>query len=770
MNRQSTKCLIGPALGLIAGLGLSVPLQAQTAGAEASASKREKELGKDALDEVVVMARRVEERQLTVPITVNVLGGQDLDRLQIRSTEDLEYGIPAMKIDTSLPGGATFTIRGIGAHGTGAQGVTSYFAEVPQDMYGNATLLDLASIQVLKGPQGTLFGKNSIGGAVLFVPQRPKQEFEGYMGARAGNFSMRELTGAVNVPIAESLAVRFAGRYTHRDALTENISGHDIGTENRAAGRISVLWTPSEGFENYLIADGYTADEYGRVWQIVNDVGACPSSGGACLFDLIGAPLSEALAEQGTLGIDKVNQPRVGKDKYNLWGVTNSTQFNLGSVTLKNILGYRHLKRQQRVDFDGFRSGILYANTPGLDKQTTEELQLRGTAFGDRLSWLIGGFYADSKRDGLNNLTYVFYDVPFVPNPSILDSRLESKEKALFGQFTYDLASLVEGLKFTLGVRQSWEDRDFVGSSFGGLRTVAACTYIRDSQPLSGTDPLTCERSLSNDESEPTWNINLEYQISPTLFTYLTTRKGFKQGGFNPAAASETLTSYGPEKLKDIEVGLKFQGRIGDLPFRSSIAAYTANYKGFQSQQLVNDNGIVATFIQNVGDAKIDGVELEATLIPFAGFEVGGYYALTDGKYDNDVDLPEYAGKRLLMSAKQTAGLNVHFSRDLGDVLGTMTLSGNLKYTGMQPTSYNVNSVIPYERKYQQVGGFTTMDTTLEFQGVARSNVDLRLYVENVTDKRAPIFTIDLREALGYANRQYLEQRTYGIEAMYRFK
>ncbi|MET0656940.1 MAG: TonB-dependent receptor, partial [Steroidobacteraceae bacterium] len=649
-------------------------------------------------------------------------------------------------------------------------GVVNYVAEVPQEFYGNSSILDLASIQVLKGPQGTLFGKNSVGGAVLFVPQKPTKEFEGSAGVRFGNEETREVTGIVNLPVNDVFAMRLAARYSYRGTLVDNISGPDTDSQDRTTGRLSLLFTPNEKLENYFIADGYTSKEFQPNSNVVGAVSQCdfanPRSTACGYQFLAGTSLNTVLAEQEEMGKDKVDQPRARKSWADVWGLTNITTYDFGSVTLKNILGYRHVKENIHQDLDGTRLMLVeQRKQPIKNEQFTEEVQLRGTSFGDKLDWLVGGFYSDLDKYVTDQQTDLFAE--FVPSPVILDSHISSKLKAVFGQITYDLGDMVNGLKLTLGARQSWDDREYKGASWSAVRSVATCRNVPPTVPavLPGTDPLTCVRTLDKKTNKPTWNVNLEYALTDSTFTYITTRRGFKSGSFNVTATGAEFITYDPEILTDVELGVKSQGQVGDLPYRGSLAVYEGKYKDIHGQVPVFENGNFGVYVLNVGDAKVKGVEVELSVIPTPGLELGAYYAYTDGKYDDDLDLPQFAGKALQSVPKTTTGFNTQFVHTLGESVGELALSGNLNYRSKTPTTYD--SVDP---RFNHVGGYATLNLTAGLNQAFGHNVDVRLYGENVLDKRAPIASNDLRGTVGYAGKSYLEPRMYGVEVNVRFE
>lgn len=741
-----------------------------------SQTRTGRETAVDMAEQIIVTARRVEERLLTVPIAVSAIAGKDLDRLQIRTTDDLAVRTPGLQLAPDPQRSNNFTIRGIARTNQGDPGVVVYVAEVPQDIYGSAPLFDLQSVQVLKGPQGTLFGKNSVGGAVLLVPQRPTREFEGYAAARFGNYSAREFTGTVNVPLSDKIAIRVAGRITRRSALVDNVAGPDVDTQHRQAGRLSLLIQPTDSIENYTIGDIYTSSEYmPGVAGILQTVANCPQSFVACIYDGIGKPLSAAVAEQDALGKDAVALPRVGKSTLRVWGVANHTTIDLGGLTIKNILSYRKVRQHIRSDNDGFRYALFESVQPEMhNRQFTEELQLRGRAFSDRLDWVIGGFYLHNRDTTVDSSATFFGEVPsgfgFPTTPVIGDRGLVSKSRALYGQVTYDLSGITQGLKITGGLRHTWDKRRFRGANFDAVRDPSTCRNRIASGPnageyLSGTDPLTCIRTLNASFQAFSWNANLEYQLSPDTFVYATTRRGYKSGSFNTIAIGRDLLSYEPETLTDFEMGFKAQGRMGGMRYNLSTAAFAGRYKGVQSLVSRFDDGVFGSFVVNSGNATIKGFEVEASVTPVTGLDIGGYYTVTDSKYGNDTALgPLYAGQPLLNMPKYTAGLNMRVSGDISPTLGRLSYFVNANFRGSTPSTYESS-----DTAYRNVPSYTKIDTAVEWQNMLNSEFNLRFYVENLLNNRSPQIYNDLRGFLGSASVIYLPPRMYGVEASVRF-
>lgn len=363
------------------------------------------------LDEIVVTARRREEQLQDVPLAIQAFSNETLEDRRIENATDLSKIVPALTSAQSSRNEENYVIRAMSGSGASISGqqvtVPTYIAQVPLpigDGGGPGRYYDLQNIQVLKGPQGTLFGRNSTGGAVLFEPKRPGSEFDGYVKGEFGNYGNHGLEGALNFPLSDSLMIRVAGKANDRDGFTQNITtNQDEDDRHYWTGRFSLLFSPTDSFENIFVADTLHSNTNGSSTHIaaVDPNAAIPR--------LFAGAVQAQLARQQALGPYVSISDTITKNELKASGFSNITTLELGeNVTIKNILGYRRVKQLNRFDFDGTPLTLLNfdicqgpaqcnpqnPNEPwGLNvRQWSEELQLQGSAFDDRLSYTIGLF------------------------------------------------------------------------------------------------------------------------------------------------------------------------------------------------------------------------------------------------------------------------------------------------------------------------------------------------------------------------------------------
>jgi iron complex outermembrane receptor protein len=574
----------------------SVPAIAQdqpaASGAEQTAGQIQTE------GEIVVTARRTAENIQSVPVSVTAFGAETLRQATIRDTQDLLVKTPGVFLAGS--GGrenSNFSIRGQSKAlaGNSAPGVISYFAEVPAPTLGSSIpTYDLGSVQVLKGPQGTLFGRNTTGGAILYYPTAPSYELEGYVMGSYGNHDTRVLEGALNAPlVTDKVAVRIAGQIQKRDGWTRNIGvGDDADDLNSRAFRASLLLEPVEGISNTTIFDYYRNRSTG---------------GASVLYGVFGGP--NGLSATGTqsaalqqLALQRARGPRVidsdvdAFERVKRIGVTNRTELALApGLDLVNIFGYRHTKVDYFSSVDGLPTlisdgtGQIPAGLPvtvvgGRQtsdvEQFTNEIQLKGRAFDDKLDWILGGFYLNSKPVGPSG-TYI----PVFTLPGITDARFNysfysEKSKALFANIGYSLDGLVEGLRLNAGFRYTWDD---ISACVGGGTSREPVLSPDDCR--TGAPGITNSSVNKTSSKAPTWTVGLDWQVDPDLFLYAVSRRGYRAGGINTPTLAGSLASFqsfAPEKVTDVEVGVRSDFRAGDVAIRLNASPFIGWYSGVQ--------------------------------------------------------------------------------------------------------------------------------------------------------------------------------------------
>ncbi|MGD1956886.1 MAG: TonB-dependent receptor, partial [Sphingomonadales bacterium] len=422
----------------------------------------------DDLETILVKARRREESILTVPISVSSFDANMLQQRSVITTQDLTFVTPGLVVAPALSRDVpAFVIRGQQrqADGTGSPAVVTYFADVPLNTQGSILpTFDVQSMQVLKGPQGTLFGRNTTGGAVLLYPNAPTYELGGYGRISYGRYDEVIAETAIHVPVInEKLAVRVAGQRARRDGYTEHLAGGDDPDDRDTwSFRGSVLWQPNETITNTLIGDYYEANEAGTSTvlnslypnDVITDGGVARGPLAFLLdSDIPGLDVDLNLAAQQENGIRTVNPDFELRSNRVLWGITNTTEVELDAITLKNIFGYRSTFVDSSRDFDGTPAPLNNQAGVFASNQITNEFQVFGDLFDERVTYIAGAFYLKETPDQPNNGSSVNF---FGPNEAEL--YFENKSTALFAEASVKLDEIKKGLKLNIGFRYTWDD------------------------------------------------------------------------------------------------------------------------------------------------------------------------------------------------------------------------------------------------------------------------------------------------------------------------
>lgn len=641
---------------------IAIGAAAGPALAQDSADQAQSPAASPSDSEIIVTAQRREAVLERTPVAVAALGGESLTDRAIVTETDLQSAVPGLTVRAGQTSNQlNYSLRGqtVDAFSSSRPSVLPYVNEVQVGGAGSTAFYDLGSIQVLKGPQGTLFGRNSTGGAVLFTTAKPTNEFEGYILGRAGNYDHFQAEGAVNLPVVDdTVLLRVAGFFQRRDGFQFNLfNGERLGNTRRENVRASLTIKPSAAIANELVVDYAHAggNSLSSVAYSARPDSAPPAFVPTNIFyspavDGIFGPgtwdiylaahpgtnpagFNAEIAAQQERGpfLVNLNAPNFHRSKVLV--VSNITTIEIGpDTTIKNILGYVRRRQQDAGEFDGTvftaddngeegRGGIL--------KQFSEELQLLGKAFGGRLDYVAGIYYSNEKDD-TRSLSRIFEFEPFIPATiQINDGVTRNKTIAGYGQGTLDLSDItgVQGLGFTAGVRYSSEKVQF--------RRNPDDFFITNPNPAFINPQRDTFKSTS-------WQFGLQYQATDDLLLYATTRRSNRSGGFNyfappvPGFGNEAGGEYRPEVATDIELGLKYRGDIG-VPVRFNLAVYNMWVENIQRSNYVSIFGSLAGITVNVPKAEITGFELDASINPTPWLSFGGNLNYTNARFTDNV-------------------------------------------------------------------------------------------------------------------------------------
>jgi iron complex outermembrane receptor protein len=737
------------------------------------------------LEEVVVTARRREERLQDVPAAVTAFNPEKLRQAQVTTARQLVSMSPSLNVSSGNQRDfQRFAIRGQGATVGAGESVTAYFAEAPMSQYiagGPGLYFDLDNLQVLNGPQGTLFGRNTIGGAVLFTPKKPTNRNEGMIQAGYGNYNNREIAGVANlVAIPDVLSFRFSIDMRQRDGFTHQLSDHSqLDDINYQTYRASMLYKPTPWLENYTVFSATRSDTGGTgiILTAFN-----PAAAGVKAYGVDN--LAKVLADQQKLGIRTTqgNAPHWWSTK--TYMAVNTTTFKLpDNLLIKNVASWSRVSASGGFDNDGtpyiFTQWVREHNSgnpsgvgESRNDYVSEELQLQGVSLQDKFNWVVGGFWQ-------NTYPYAFQDNWLnTGSVTITESHLNTTSTALFGQGTLDFglfSPVLDKLKLTAGYRYSWDTRHYTVAAY--KQATGACTNVSSTLHFPA-----CYTKLDGQWEAPTYNLSLDYKLTPKILVYATTRTGFKSGGFNVNANSQIPTTFNPEKVKDYEAGIKADFAVFGRPVRANVDVFEDNYAGIQRSifQVDPTNPTsTLTYLANAGTGLIRGLESEFTVKPTDDVTVDLTYSYLDAfytQYPNYLDATtvqpaapapkifiNLKGRALPFSPKHKVGLNIRYDLPVPADLGKISVNGGLSYQGhflntdqVQPTVY-------------QLGNYTLVNFGANWRGVMRSNADVELYVTNAFDKKAIAAGQVFYYSAGIAAASYIEPRMVGLRLRYHF-
>ena len=699
--------------------------------------------------DILVTARRREERQQEVPVAITALSGVQLEAKGIQDISGLRFATPSLQIAPSsfgptVPG---YTIRGQRLTEqliSQDPSVGVYFADVAEQRPHGTTqqLYDLESVEVLKGPQGTLFGRNTTGGAVLINPKKPVLDrFEGYITGVGGNYGLHGADGAINVPVGEDLAVRASGQVRYHNGYGHNLTtGRDTDDENMESFRLGALFQRGD-LSSYTVATYLNYKDHGSASSVVT---IAPGSLAATLFPGAVAALARQRARDPLI----VENDGALLDETKAWSISNTTSLKLAadSLSVKNIMGYRKVKNRFQGDFDGTSFPIFNTADYLDERQFSEELQLLGNTMDRRLSYIAGAyFFREAGED----------DQPSNTLGGLLASRegyAINKSYSLFAQADYNLT---HRLTLTGGIRQTWDKRflDIHGKTSVVGAPLSVCREFVSDTNLTPRNPCSLPVSATFDAF--TYLATASYKFSPDVMAYATYNTGYRAGGINLRATRPAETApYKPEDVKNYEVGIKSDlfGRL--LHFNG--AAYFSDYKNIQRTITRTCPGSTAlcTNVENAASAHVKGFEFEAALHPVKGITIGGFAGYTDARYKRFISASgaDISGYRFSFLPKWTYGVNGEIDVPVG---GNM-IAATVEYyhqTNMQTADLNDTTPLP---------GYSLVNASLAMRNAFKSNVDVRLFMNNVANKRYYEPGTDLVSSFGTNTYFVGEPRTFG--------
>ncbi|MEM9751602.1 MAG: TonB-dependent receptor, partial [Pseudomonadota bacterium] len=485
-----------------------------------------------------------------------------------------------------------------------------------------ADLIDVESIEVLRGPQGTLYGRNSTAGALLINTKRPTDEFSAELTASAAQFDEYRISGAVSGPITDMLSARAAIGYSDRGGFGDNIvDGSTVGGSEDFTARLSFNYDPLSDLSFTLISE-YQSREAEPALIAATDLGT--TGGVASPFDPRD-DLNEVL-DSNEFALNDPNSVDVES-----YSVTLLGEWDLGWATVNSVTSYRNWDLEGTQDSDS--TGLqLFSNNGALtSEQFSQEIRLASNSDG-RLSWIVGGFFMteDTTVDfAIQNFNGLFG----LGTNAIFDGEQTTDAYAVFADATFEI---IDGLSITVGGRYSYEEKDFQNDQDVLILNGGTVPPIPPAGPLGGLTfapgdvfaaPPVFQDTADFDDFSP--RAVIDYQFTDTIFAYASYSQGFKSGGFNSFGLTP---AFDPEEIDAYEIG--FKSTFWDNRIRFNVSGFTYDYENLQLRLPVPTGGVD---IQNVAEAEITGAEFEFTASPIEGLTFTTNLALLDTEINEGV-------------------------------------------------------------------------------------------------------------------------------------
>lgn len=780
---------------------LSSPAFAQDSGAAGQSVTTE---GASGLDEIIVTARKRSENLQETPIAITAMSGEMLEERQISNVAEAGQFAPNVNIQpvANLSGSSaslTAFIRGVGQTDfqiTSDPGIGIYVDGVYMARSVGALLdmADIASIEILRGPQGTLFGKNTIGGAIVVNSNLPSNKFELSGEVATGRFNRADVRGMINVPITDSLALRAVASYETRDGYMERLlDGGRQGNKNSFGGRIALKWDATPNFTAVLMADVNIRREESAANTLlgINDSATfdltAPSSlywwnkvrsGSDCGADGELAPLTNPACITSrwiTNNIDTVWSDAKNKSDFDLWGTNLTLDWNIDDFSIKSISAYRDQKSLFFYDLDATPIPLLQSIERIKVWQFSQELQFNGKLFDDRLKFTSGLFYLKEKGNEINPGNFGFANF-------IAGGKTDNDSYAAYTQFTFEVTdrlSITPGIRYTnetkrydpsnRGITEDFTAGVIPGFPDGIFNALSRCTVSPAPQPPSPNcvaDPIfnpsgqqllpAVEVAIKSKEWTPAFTI--DYKVANDILAYASYSKGFKSGGFVQRIfpAEPVTPSFDPEFVETYEVGIKSE--LLDRRLRVNVAAFQSDYSGIQ---IVVQEGI-GPKLRNAGTGRIKGLEIEGEAVPIDWLRVNFGLGYLDAYYrslaPNAVGLsldskfafvPKWTGSSSVSAEVYNSGR------------GILTLNGNWSY---QSSTFKdaANNPLLFQSAYSVFGA------SASFIG-ANDHYKITAGVTNIGDKRYIRGGFSDPQTIGTTIGSYSRPREWFLKVGYKY-
>ena len=776
------------------------------------------------IEEVIITARKTEESVQAVPVSVTALSSAALEKQAVLSVADLRTAVPGLFVAANSQGGApTFAIRAAKADNGTSDTVTAYIGDMPVTTtraVGNM-VYDMQSISVLKGPQGTLFGANSTGGAIIFRPNTPTDTFEGYAQLGIGNYERQSFQGAVNLPISDTVQLRLAGEWVDQSKgfqknLTPTNGNTEMGTDKHESARAILRIKPNASLTNDLMFNYFHQNDQMR-----------QEHQEALRGPFIASGVNVDYAAAGIRTFNDIKTVAIGTtptwNKAKITDIVDTLNYDISAnASFKAVLGYEKAELDTYQDNDAGRLNGVNGRTTHNFEQWTFEPSLDLKTDDGRLRNKTGLYVSQLKKQTGNSYTVLGlpYTAPaaFFPVQSNSFYWRDFKSHAVYTQFSYDLT---KELTATLGLRYTWDRANYKASNrlgfaynsatnqtnpafgavaIGGNMFTGPCAAGLRNYKNFNAAACTGEQDLKS--QAPSFTFTLEDKFAERSMVYATLRGGYLVGGFNNQVYTPDRGGqlFEPEKVVDFETGLKSDWDLWNRPIRTNVAVFYSNYKNMQRVQNGQSadpiSGAVTTYIavQNAGAATAYGFDLDVTYEPTDNLTLTAGWNHIESEYTKylaPVNIPnvtafvDLAGQQLSQTPQDIVSLSASYKWPLASDVGTV--SSTLSYFWTDKTehhdspTYNcapnaaglcsagpTSAAVDF-RAYDGLPAYDLFNFTTSWKGIMGSNFDADFWIKNLTDKKYKTYGSNQMLQYGYATYWYGDPRTYGLNVRYNF-
>lgn len=632
--------------------------------------------------EIIVTAQRRQERVQDIPVSVSAFGAAQIERAGIGSLENIAPRVPSFYFGSFGASRPQLYIRGIGTRSfdPGSESSVGVFVD---DVYlgrssgSFGSLKDIERIEVLRGPQGTLYGRNTIAGAINVISKAPTRQFEGVIEGGISNFDGYEFLAAVGGPVTAdgNLAFRAAGWRSYRDGyVTNTTTGTTFQGLDNYGGRLRLAFEPGDGRLRIDLTGEFLKDENEAAFAGFNrgsgPRATAPANPASVFLARPGrVPVVYSGGYEGALSLD----PTLEREAKTAIG---RIEYDAGFANLTSISAFRNLETSESRDLEGSSLAVIDQFSNENSDQFSQEFRVTSNptgsaSFGGAVDWIVGAYYYRDRSSRTDRFELgpdsVIALLTGGPQTDVASSDYEIDSYALFGQATVHLG---ERFDLTAGGRFTRDEK----------RAVQSGATTRPGAPLVAV-PFTVDNRATYESFDP--KIVLAYKFSPDVNLYASYSTGFKSGGFQyvPFAAPQANVLFAPEDIKAYEIGFKSEWLNRKLRF--NLAGYYYDYKNLQVSRIVDlGGGAAASLITNAASSTIKGVDMELLLRPSKNIDVSIAYGYLDAKYDEFIADPraatftDFSGTRLVRSPEHTVNLGVEWRVPVGESF-QLTLGGD---------------------------------------------------------------------------------------------